>query len=240
MRILANLNKISILILVFCLAACKGRAGQDQVIDPAREDTSVAKPTEYPELVPPIMDGKINDVEWKNAVVHLFEDGSELYLMVIGEHLYVAIRSKGEGMIAGNVFLSEEDRIRILHTSAALGTAIYEEEGEMYKKIQDFSWCCRSKIDDETSRFAREEFYSSKGWLGNNSFLGTANELEYKIKLENQTERLAVNFLHADDVGMKLVWPVHLEDGVALPVSGGFPDLMEFSVDDWISLKEVR
>ena len=143
-------------------------------------------------------------------------------------------------MIAGNVFLAEEDRIMILHTSAALGTALYHESGEQYEKIKDFTWCCRSKIDDEASLVAREKFYAEEGWLGTNSFLGIENELEYKILLEDPPDKVAVNFIFADGDGDKQVWPVGLKDGVSLPSSGGFPEIIEFSVKDWISLGDIQ
>ena len=143
-------------------------------------------------------------------------------------------------MIAGNVFLQEGDRIAVMHTSAALGTAYYQEEGDSYQKIKDFEWCCRSKIDDDLSLAAREVFYLEEGWLGVNSFMGVVNELEYKISLEGNPVKLAVNFIHADGGGEKQVWPVDLDDGVTLPSAGGFPDLIAFSVEDWVSMEELQ
>ncbi len=240
MRIPSVILKTCLCILICSLAACAGVVDQGQELDQGGNDSLESTLIADPVIEDPIMDGIINDQEWQNAEVHLFDDGSELFLLVSGEHLYLAIRSAGSGMIAGNVFLREGSRIMILHTSAALGTAIYQEEGEMYQKIKDFSWCCRSKIDDEASRIVRETFYTEEGWLGQNSFLGTVNELEYKIKLGGQPDKMAVNFIHADDVGEKLVWPVGLKDGVSLPSSGGFPDQIGFSVEEWMSLEQVQ
>lgn len=240
MRIPSLILKVCLYILIGSLAACAGVVDQGQELDQGGNDSSESILIATPDFKDPIIDGIINDQEWQNAKVHLFDDGSELFLLTSGEHLFLAIRSAGNGMIAGNVFLSEGNRIMILHTSAALGTAIYQEEGEIYRKIKDFSWCCRSKIDDEASRIVREIFYTEEGWLGQNSFLGTVNELEYKIELGDQPDKMAVNFIHADDVGEKMVWPVGLEDGVSLPSSAGFPDRIGFSVEEWISLEEVQ
>ena len=229
------------LILVFLsLVACNEAVGSDQNIDQATEVTNSVSQVELPVVDDPTIDGIINDQEWQNATVHHFQDGSEVYLIVSGGHLFLAIRSVGGGMIAGNVFLGERDQISILHTSAALGTALYQKDGDKYRKIEDFSWCCRSKTDNEASRLAREEFFTKEGWLGANSFLGTENELEYRISLAGQPEKIAVNFIHADGEEDKQVWPVDLEDGVSLPSSGGFPDLIEFSIEEWISVEDIQ
>jgi hypothetical protein len=127
-----------------------------------------------------------------------------------------------------------------MHASAALGTLIYHQEGEEHRKVKDFDWCCRSKIDDEVSRSAREVFFDEEGWLGTNSFIGVENELEYKITLDGIPFSLAVNFILADGGGVKQVWPVGLEDGVALPTDGGFPDLIEFALEEWIVLEDIQ
>ena len=240
MRITAVLVKTCLLLVLISLVACNRTADLNQEINESPGDSSGLDQVDPPVVAEPIIDGIINDQEWQKAALYHFDDGSEVYLMISGNHLYLAIRANGGGMIAGNVFLAEEDRIMILHTSAALGTALYQENGEQYKKIKDFSWCCRSKIDDEASQVAREKFYAEEDWLGINSFLGVENELEYKILLEGQPDVLAVNFIYADDDGDKQVWPVGLKDGVNLPSSGGFPEIIEFSVKDWISLGDIQ
>ncbi len=76
--------------------------------------------------------------------------------------------------------------------------------------------------------------------MGINSFLGNENELEYKISLRDDPETLAVNFIYVDGEGGKLVWPEGLEDGVAQPTVGGFPDTLDFSIESWISLGDLK
>lgn len=230
----------SLIVVLLSLTACSGVVGSGQDTDQTNGVSNTVSQVELPVVDDPTIDGTITDQEWRNATVHHFKDGSEVYLMVSGGDLFLAIRAVGGGMIAGNVFLEEGDQISILHTSAALGTALYQKDGGQYRKIKDFSWCCRSKIDNEASRLVREEFFTEEGWLGVNSFLGTENELEYRISLAGQPEKIAVNFIHADGEEDKQVWPVDLEDGVSLPSSGGFPDLIEFSIEEWISLEDMQ
>ncbi len=187
----------------------------------------------------PVIDGVIEPDEWDQAVVDYFEDGSELYLLRSGEFLYLAVRAIPAQMIAGNVFLNEGDRITILHTSAALGTATFQKENTTWRKIEDFDWCCRSRIETDTVSEARADFFISEGWLGINSFLGNVNELEYQIHLPESGQSIAVNFLWADDPDRKQDWPIGLSDGVAAPAAGGFQETMDFSPDNWFLLKEL-
>lgn len=188
----------------------------------------------------PIIDGILEQGEWDRADKYYFEDGSELLLIISEDILYLAIQAGIPDMIAGNVFLQNADQIKILHTSAALGTAVYQDGGEGWNKIQDFEWCCRARIESEQARIDREDFFDQEGWLGINSFLGNQNELEYKIQLSGRPGNLAVNFLSADNPGLKLVWPEGIVDGPAQPVDGGFPDVMEFAPQNWFSLKDLK
>jgi len=188
----------------------------------------------------PEIDGRIQPGEWDDARIDFFEDGSELFLLNKDGYLYLAIRAGFDEMIAGNVFLHNGDQIYIMHTSAALGTALYQEEVDTWTKVKDFEWCCRSKMDSETARANREIFFVQEGWLGINSFNGNENELEYKVRLTGSEVYLAVNFLSADTPGLKLVWPIGLVDGPAQPVDGGFPGVMDFAPDLWHSLGEIE
>jgi len=184
----------------------------------------------------PLIDGTIEEGEWQDAEIWEFSGGGKLYLLTTSDDLYLAVRALPKGMIVGNVFMYRGDEIIILHSSAALGTAVYQREGDHWKKTRDFEWCCRSRIDDQISREARLTFSEKEGWLGANSFLGAENELEYKILLEGMESAIAVNFLWADDSVAKQVWPEGLTDGVSWPVQGGFPEEMEFTTWDWYKL----
>jgi hypothetical protein len=187
----------------------------------------------------PVIDGVLDPGEWDHADIFYFEDGSELYIDQDGEYLYLAIRSILDEMIAGNVFLKNGDKISILHTSAALGTATYQSDAKSWRKIQDFEWCCRSRIENEPARKEIEIFFIQDGWLGINSFLGNENELEYKIHLSGSVQNLSVNFVSADNPDRIQVWPVGLTDGPAQLLKGEFTEIMEFSPEDWQNLEQL-
>lgn len=234
------LIRLCLILVLLSLASCNSPASLGQEEEQEIGSTNTPDRMESQEVEAPVIDGVVNEQEWQPAKVQHFYDGSEIYLMISGDHLYLAVRAVGGGMIAGNVFLWQENGVAVMHTSAALGTALYQRDEERYQKIKDFDWCCRSKIDDALSQSAREVFFGEEGWLGVNSFLGNANELEYKISLRDMPHKLAVNFIQADGGGEKQVWPVGLEDGVALPSSGGFPDLIIFDVGKWFALEEMQ
>ncbi len=219
-----------LIFITLSLSSCSGTGS----VTPVISQTVVMTDDAYPEI-----DGIITPGEWDEAVLEYFQDGSELYLLQSGEYLYLAVRVIPAEMVAGNVFINEGDRISILHTSAALGTAIYQDEGDTWRKVQDFDWCCRSRTESETARENREIFFIQEGWRGINSFIGNANELEYQIRLSGSVQYLAVNFVSADDPDRKRVWPIGLTDGPVQPVAGGFPETMDFSPEKWFTFEDL-
>ena len=222
----------SVLMIHIVLAGCI-------VVDPASESLKITLGVDGAGSKQPVIDGVLNPREWNQADLVHFEDGSELFMLQSGEYLYLAVRSLPAEMIAGNVFINKGDLILILHTSAALGTAVFEREGSTWRKIQDFEWCCRTRMDSEEARANREAFFDREGWLGNNSFLGNENELEYKIRLTGSEDYLAVNLLRVDNPAQKQAWPIDIVDGPAQSSEGGFPEIMEFSPETWQNLKEL-
>ena len=227
-------------IIAVSLTGCKDAPILETEQDSENEVSTHIEMEATPVVIPPIIDGTIVDHEWQDAEVRHFSEGSEIYFLIHEGDLYLAIRNIHGGMIAGNVFLEQEGQVLIMHSSAALGTAIYQNDGDEFHKIKDFEWCCRSKIDDEASKSAREKFNDEEGWLGSNSFIGAENELEYLISLEGISARLAVNFILADGGAEKQVWPVGLVDGVAQPTPGGFPDMIDFTLEYWIPLEDFQ
>jgi len=208
-------------------------------VDPVPESNVVVLPSDEMESDLPVIDGILEPGEWDQADLYFFEDESELFLLHDDDHLYLAIRAVSDEMISANVFLASEENIAILHTSAALGTAVYQPAGNTWQKTRDFEWCCRSTIDNASTRAMREAFYHTDNWLGINTYNGTENELEYMIRLTGAEEFLAVNFLRVNNIVNKQVWPIGINDGPAQQTIGGFPDTMDFLPKNWQKLEEV-
>ena len=130
-----------------------------------------------PNRNPPTLDGTISPDEWNDAKQELFSDGSELLIMHHEGYLYVGIRANTPGMIVGNIFIDQEDWVSILHSSAALGTAIYEKRSDTWEQTQDFLWRCRSTSNSASAIAEREAFLQDEHWVANNSRMGTPQEL---------------------------------------------------------------
>jgi len=200
----------------------------------------------YPPLIvvpvgiQPTIDGTFSPGEWDDATVEAFADGSQLHLLQAEDFIYVGIRANESGMIAGNVFIHRGDEIAILHTSAALGTAIYQQAVDGWQQTQDFTWRCRNTGISESAQVERAEFLQDEGWLAANGLMGTPNELEYQIEIPDQDFHLAVIYIKANYPYEKVPWPVKLDDDSIQPASGGLPFVMHFSPAQWAKLELSR
>jgi hypothetical protein len=187
----------------------------------------------------PEIDGSIDPDEWYGAMVENFADGSELFLMQTGDTMYLGIRASDPKMIAGNVYIHQDGQIQILHASAALGTAIYQQDGQTWRQIRNFSWRCRSTGNTESAQAERAEFLAEEGWLAANGRMGTPNELEYQIVLPGQNVEIAVVYIKATYPYEKIPWPANLDDDSVQPSTGELPEEMYFSPSQWVVL-EIR
>ncbi len=201
-----------------------------------RELAAVQTSVNVPLGNPPTMDGTLSPGEWDDATVEAFADGSELLLMHADGYLYLGIRSNTPEMIAGNVFVHYVDEIAILHVSAALGTAIYQQGEDNWQQVQPFIWQCRSTSLSDAAQAERDTFLQQEGWVAANSRMGTPAELEYRIKIREDILHLAVNLLRSSQPNEKISWPADLEDDCIKPTPGGLPSQLQFSPDRWATI----
>jgi hypothetical protein len=185
----------------------------------------------------PVIDGTIAPGEWEGAAVEAFADGSELLLAHSDGNLYLGFRSSTQDMIAGNVFVEHDDQIRILHASAALGTAIYLQEGDVWQRTQDFVWRCRDSSQSELAQATRDAFLQEEHWVAANSRMGAPNELEFQIELTGTTLRMAANMIRTTAPSVKVPWPANLDDDCIKPTPGGLPVQLSFSPSQWTSAR---
>jgi hypothetical protein len=174
--------------------------------------------------------------EWDSAGVETFSDGSELFLMYSDGYLYLGIRANTPEMIVGNIFINRGDEIAILHSSAALGTALYQKGMGSWQQTQGFVWRCRKTDNSEVAQAERAAFLKEEHWMAANARMGSPNELEYQIEVTNETLRLAVNFIRASNPNVKIPWPNDLDDDCIKPTPGGMPAQLHFSPDRWATI----
>lgn len=189
-----------------------------------------------PQGKPLAIDGTISPGEWGSAGVETFSDGSELFLMHYEGYLYLGIRASTPEMIGGNIFIDRGDEIAILHSSAALGTAVYEKGNDGWQRSQEFVWRCRRTDSSETALAERDAFLRGEHWVAANSRMGTPHELEYQIEMTSETLRLAVIFIRASNPELKIPWPNDLDDDSIKPTLDGMPAQLHFEPDRWATI----
>jgi len=185
----------------------------------------------------PVLDGSISSGEWDDALIAPFADESELLLIQDGEFLYLSIRNYETGPFASNVFIQSGNEISILHSSAALGTAIYEEKADGWTLTRNFSWRCRDTGNSEAAQAERDQFFQDEGWLASNGRMGTPGELEYKIKIPDQDFRIAAVYIKSIPPYERIPWPASLDDDCIKSTPDGMPDVLFFSPGNWIPLQ---
>lgn len=180
-----------------------------------------------------MIDGILSPNEWDTAVTETLSDGSELLLMQDDDYLYLAVHSVTEEMIGANIFVSAGEQVRILHTSAALGTAVYQQNDSIWQQTQDFNWQCRDTGDSAAAQAKRGAYLQENGWLAANSRMGVPNELEYQIELTGDSERIAVSVFRSSTPNERAFWPPTLNDATIRPNPGGLQKEMNFSPEQW-------
>ena len=135
---------ITVIMLLYLVVGC----GEVEPIAPTTIPTITALPSPVPSPTPtatlqpvgaaltiphgqaPIIDGTLSAGEWEAALVAPLPDGGKLFFLYAEGYVYVGIQANTDDMIVGNIFIDRREDIAILHTSAALGTAIYTKESK--------------------------------------------------------------------------------------------------------------
>lgn len=183
---------------------------------------------EIPTGAPPVIDGTLSAEEWDGALHTIMSDGSELYWIHANGFLYLGIQSSTIG--AANLVILREGQVWVLHSSAALGSAIYEPQGDDWGLIQDFSWCCRSTINFEEN----VTLFQAESWQASIGYLGEDGQVEYQVAVENNQAKLAVSYMLADE--SVSYWPDSLDESSAQQLYGIRKDVESFSIEDWATL----
>ena len=214
---------------------------------PAMQPTNTSlPPTDEPEgkditvVVPPgneaVIDGVLSPDEWGSAIQIDLVDESQLFLMHAGGYLYLGIRAKPEPVTS--ICVDQIDQVSILHSSAALGTAIYQKGGAIWEQVKDFEWCCRDTTDSPQAQEALQTHLLQAGWVANNGRMGNSDEVEFQIAIEADSLRLAVNSIGAPNYGTVISWPAALgDDCSSLDMIGGpIPEQAQFSIEEWVTV----
>ncbi len=224
------------------LFGCGGTAvpSSKTAVPPTNTPMPAPTSTNTPLANPPTIDGVLSLGEWDTAVIETLTDNSELLLMQDDDYLYLGIRSVTPEMIGANVFIADGKQVRILHTSAALGTAVYQQNNYIWQQTQDFDWQCRDTSDSAAAQAERTAYLEQNHWLAANSRMGTPSELEYQIKITSPAQRIAVSVFRPSAPDERAFWPPTLIDATIQPTPGGLPATLQFSPDNWRWLEAAQ
>ncbi len=178
----------------------------------------------------PKIDGRFSTGEWDGAFISRFSDGTELMMLQDGGYLFIGIQSRAMGV--GSVCVKRGDQIWILHSSAALGNAIYKKTDDGWRMIEGFEWCCRGRGPNAEQQGLLDE----KNWTASIGSMGKYDEMEFQIAMEEEPMSLAVAYYFSrNDIP---IWPPSLEDGCnSFEVVDGTPSgSVQFDLDAWSSL----
>jgi hypothetical protein len=142
----------------------------------------------------------------------------------------------GEKPGIASVFIANGEVIKVLHASAALGTAVYERDGKRWKSVRGFEYSCR----DPNDTAARQRFFAREGWLSDVS----SRPIHHRVfslgnKLIGQGARMAiVHFVFPKGVKVQ---PASTRDDTSNPeiLRGQTPALMSFDPATWIQANAV-
>lgn len=193
--------------------------------------TTVAAPAEVvevPALPPPEIDGILSQDEWNGAVTFEMSDGAQIALMEAAGTLYVAVAGTEVGAV--NVVIGNSEFVWILHSSAALGSALYESGADQWELSHGYSWCCRDRNDVS----ARLELLAEERWQANIGWTGDPGVVEYEIGMPWQGSSIAVSSIR--DEADKGFWPADLSEEARSQLLGRPPQTTLFNMTEWLVL----
>ena len=180
----------------------------------------------------PEIDGILEPDEWSNSVVLPMSDGALLHLQHNNEVLYVAVEEADVGSV--NIIIATDSDVRILHSSAALGSARYLPGSSVWSLDHGFSWCCRRGSEDS----ARATLFAAEGWEANIGFAGDPGIVEYAVSLPWEDAAFAVSSIRSGgDTGF---FPTDLTTEQQSELLGVPPPERVFSTDYWVRLRTTQ
>jgi hypothetical protein len=213
-------------------------------VQPTEIQATTTNDVQIEYAVPPgteaVIDGVLSMDEWDAALAIDLDGESQLFLMHAGGYLYLGIQGKAEPVIS--ICIDQKDQVSILHSSAAIGTAIYQPRDGIWERVKDFEWCCRETADSPRAQEALSQHLEQAGWVANNGLRGVPEEVEFQIAMPSDSLRLAVNAIGPPSYRSVLSWPDGLKDDCSRlsMLTGPIPEQAQFSQADWVKLSILQ
>jgi hypothetical protein len=181
------------------------------------------------------LDGRVDPAEWKSASSRDMEGGGKVHLMVRDTLLYVGIQGPAPG--TAHVCVHAGDQVRLLHVSAAVGSATYRPADGGWRLQSPFEWSLRDS-GGRAAGDARAAYLQKEGWVGTVSGMGPDRELVIdRSKFGSNRVRLAVAYITTpggNPSGQVARWPDTRDACTEQKTVAGFaPETARFLVNDW-------
>ncbi|HMB93469.1 MAG TPA: hypothetical protein VKP65_21635 [Rhodothermales bacterium] len=215
-------------IILLLFAGCQPEGADHPAANPAYHDLII------PAAPAPTLDGRIAEGEWAQALQQDLAGGGHLYLQHEGNYLYVAMRGVESGW--GHVYVLEDDSLRVLHASAALGMAVYHQDDRKPSQLKrEFVWEMRDPGMNPEVQEQRMDYLGKHGWVATTGHMGVPEEIEYQIdkRLLESASVLAVVYVATPEAPR--YWPASLQDATlnADLIRGTPPDTQTFDPTGW-------
>jgi len=178
-------------------------------------------------------DGRLEAAEWAGASNLLELNRTTLLAQSDGKVLRVAVRSSQLGILT--VWVSDGQRVRLLHASAAIGEAVYERRDDgAFRLTKEFAW---DRGDDAESRRAH---FQEHGWVASITPNWDRGDREFVLDLSRLSEgsRIAVSFGAGEKFDTLFVWPNAVKDDTRLGdmQRGNLRARARFEPKDWAAI----
>ena len=197
-----------------------------------------ATPFEIPKGTNITVDGKINSEEWQDALSQDLKNGGNIKFKHDGEFEFDAFQAGKLGL--AHVYLrNKKDNnyiFYVLHSSASLGMAVYQEAGLIANLLQKFGWELK---DHATNAKASSEYLKTNGWLANVSAPPSA-EKKYKISIKfRDGEVFQLAAVYVGNPMSPQYFPTTLADDTLKMelLFGGNPANLSLKNEQWATLK---
>lgn len=154
-------------------------------------------------------------------------DGSLIHAMYNGATLYVAFETGTIG--APNLAIATDEEIWVLHSSAALGSALYLPGDAAWELSHGFVWCCRNSSDSS----ARQSLLESEGWQANIGFAGDVGVVEFQVELPWNGARVAASYV--TESAAPAFWPSDLSADAQDQLTGARHSDIDFRHNEWFT-----
>ncbi len=195
-----------------------------------------ATTTTVPQGTAPVLDGVLSEGEWCDALSIRLNADECLFVKHADGYLYLGIQATG--LALPTPLLVRGDELRALHASAALATAIYVRDGNVWNLTQRYVWQCRTLGFSEFALTERARFLEQQGWVGTMAYLGTPSQCEVQIAWGDEPLTFLFLLLVGPEPLRFVSWPIPAAEAVQYEalVMGDTPAQIRCSPADWATL----